>query len=269
MNTNSTVSRLKRFISGLPRGQPFSTREVIGIGTRSSIDTGLHRLVEKGILLRLARGVFMRDQVGNELPSVEEMARLKAQSFNKKIFTSGIRAAEKLGLVDGVSKEATFITTGCSSSFVYLAKGKRIHFRSASERKTALGDSFEALVIRALWFLGSDRARTEHVFDATVHPSPRVYGKLAHFMPDWMAKLFPWYGQCVNEKVLPGYKWGPTQPVVLKPLEKCTKEVWKSLSFLESSKHEKNREAMERLFNCSCSSCSKLPPGATQNTSIP
>ena len=93
-----TTSRIRKFIFSLAENQVFTTRELIGIGSRSSIDKAIYRLVEKELIIRLARGVFMLKSDCAKLPNNEELARIKAAAFKKRIASHCSTAAESLGL---------------------------------------------------------------------------------------------------------------------------------------------------------------------------
>ena len=146
------TASIRRFILQLPKNQMFVTRDVLGFGRRSAVDTALSRLVSDGMIERVARGVFVR--AGARLFLPVEVAAIKARAFAKKIAIHPINLAVHLGLSEYLtSKETLFATSGVSSSFLFGPK--RIEFHHNSPRKMLLGESRAAHAIKALWQLGN------------------------------------------------------------------------------------------------------------------
>ncbi|MBI4533459.1 MAG: type IV toxin-antitoxin system AbiEi family antitoxin domain-containing protein, partial [Candidatus Melainabacteria bacterium] len=55
-----TSSFIKRHIYRLPLDKIFSTRDFLIYGSRTAVDQTLAKLVKKGMIIRLARGVFVK-----------------------------------------------------------------------------------------------------------------------------------------------------------------------------------------------------------------
>ena len=99
------------FINRLPSGQIFTTRDLLHTAWRAAVDKALSRLVAKEYIIRLSRGVFIRNDYKVIMPSIEKIAHVKAESFGKHILSHGADAAQQLGLTDTGNKELTFYTT--------------------------------------------------------------------------------------------------------------------------------------------------------------
>src|SRR5262245_59954202 len=93
-----TASKIRRFVSQLPKGQIFASMELVHMGPRYMIDSTTSNMVKAGVIIRLARGVFVRNDDDLELPSKEEVAAYNAKIFAKRIFVHGSQAAAALGL---------------------------------------------------------------------------------------------------------------------------------------------------------------------------
>src|SRR5688572_12802285 len=98
----STKSRILRHINSLPAGEPFTTRDLVIYGTRSSVDQSVYRLVKTGIIRRLAWGVFVKPALGQEPIAIERVALVKARAFGRKLFAHAADVALKLGLISEV-----------------------------------------------------------------------------------------------------------------------------------------------------------------------
>lgn len=79
-------------------GDMFTTRELLRYGNRNAIDQVTYRLVKAGIIIRLAWGVFVRqeDYTGEDLPGPMEVARVKARAFSREVFILGEDLEEAL-----------------------------------------------------------------------------------------------------------------------------------------------------------------------------
>lgn len=71
-------------------GDMFTTRELLRYGNRNAIDQILYRLVKAGIIIRLAWGVFVRQDDYQDsripLPGPMEVARVKARAFCREVY---------------------------------------------------------------------------------------------------------------------------------------------------------------------------------------
>ncbi len=111
--TSFTSPFVRRYINRLSPNTIFSTQEVLQYGTRAAIDKALSRLVKNGHIIRIARGLFRKEDYDVPLPPIIEIAKFKAQAFNKEIFTKDVNTEAISDL------ESTFLTNGRSSSLRY------------------------------------------------------------------------------------------------------------------------------------------------------
>lgn len=184
-----TISRIRRYLVCLDDRQIFTTRDVLDCGTRAAVDQALSRMVKKGILTRLARGVFAKVVEPETKFTVAEVARAKAESFGKRIFLHAADAAASLGLHRG-NNEPTFAVSGRSSAFTF--GGIVVKLKECCPRQLWLGDSKAGLVIRSLWYLGR-----RHCSAFVVASSRQQLGRVERaelrsrgaFMPGWLKKL--------------------------------------------------------------------------------
>jgi len=81
----STSSRLTRKIYGMGRGWAFSVIDFSTFGTRSAIDVTLHRLLKKGTIRRVIRGIYDYPAYRfEELFAASTTTRLIARCFKPK-----------------------------------------------------------------------------------------------------------------------------------------------------------------------------------------
>lgn len=185
-----TSASIRRYIYGLPHGKLFTTRECLRFGRRSAVDQCLYRMVKNGFILRIARGVFLLNELPTVIPSLTQIARTKAEAFGKHIFIHGCEAARKLGIEAPDWREGIYAVQARSSSF---AAGKnRIELRGIAPRKTHLGDTTPGLVIRALWHMRRFGVTHDVVRTATrnLNRSERkaLLGAIS-LLPSWMTEI--------------------------------------------------------------------------------
>jgi hypothetical protein len=114
----------------------------------------------------MARGVFVKpDTFGARTIMPQEVAQVKAASFDRRIIKDAADAANELGLDVEKNKELTYATDGSSTSFHF--GDMVIRFKKVSARKMELGDSQLGQVIRALWHLGSRMLTSQAVETAS------------------------------------------------------------------------------------------------------
>ncbi len=186
-----TSTFIRRHILRLPEGAIFSTREMLNYGRRSAIDQCLHRLVKTGRIIRLAWGLFIKDDIGRIMPSPLTVAKEKARAFGKQICTDAADAAKHLNLAASGNQRITYAIQGHSSSFKY--RNITIHFRGICARKMALGDGPVGLAIKALWHLGKEVCDQHALAKATGNfkrPERQQFNQSCHLMPTWMTNIF-------------------------------------------------------------------------------
>mgnify|MGYP001765378548 CR=1 FL=1 len=161
----STESQVLRRILGRGRGAVFVPAGFLDLGSRLAIDLALHRLVKKGTLRRLARGVYDFPRVHGELgplwPSAENVAGAIAGRDGIRLQPAGAYAANLLGLTEQVPAKVVFLTDGPTRS---VRVGPTvIQLRHTTPKNMAAAGRLSGLVIQALRHL-----KREHVTAARV-----------------------------------------------------------------------------------------------------
>lgn len=155
-----THSRLMRYFSSLAPGQIFSTRQLIPLcEKRHAVDVVLSRLVRKGYLERLTRGVFRVASDVNAEVSFEEIANARARSFGREIIEEMVDLESSVGSasceIEGPEdinvasmRVRTFLVEGNSSSF--QIGGVKVRLKSISKQKVLLGTDKLGTALRGL-----------------------------------------------------------------------------------------------------------------------
>ena len=202
----STSLFVQRHINDLSPTSLFTTRELLQYGTRNAVDLTLFKLVNTGVIHRVARGVFRRACLSKSPPSVLDVARAKAAAFCRKIFNFHDVAAYEMGMTselpsiesqkrqkdepDGKTSKVIFYSDGSRTSFKYGAV--EIEFRCACPRKRKLVDDRVGKYLKALWFLGPmGYVQEQFVALGFDRIERRALKAQLIFMPGWLQALFP------------------------------------------------------------------------------
>ena len=146
-------------IKNLPKGSILFVEDFLDYGNTENIKKALLRLKEKGMLVRLAFGIYLYPKTDNELgvlyPSVEEIAEAIARRDKARIIPTGVQALNKLGLSTQVPLKAVYLTDGAAR--VVKIGNRTITFKKASPKNLLAKGEISGLVIQALKSIGKDK----------------------------------------------------------------------------------------------------------------
>lgn len=143
----------------LPKGSVLFVDDFLDYGSSESIKKALLRLKEKGLLVRLAHGIYLYPKTDKELgilfPSTEEIAKAIARRDKSRIVPTGVQALNKLGLSTQVPMKVVFLTDGAARS---IKVGKRtITFKKTSPKNLLPKGEISSLAIQALKTIGQKK----------------------------------------------------------------------------------------------------------------
>jgi len=169
--------------------------DFLDLGSREAIDLVLHRLVKKGIIRRLARGVYDLPErhpvLGLLSPSPEKIAEALAGRDRTRLQPSGAYAANALGLSEQVPAKAVFLTDG-PSRMVKIGQ-MTIQLRRTTPRNMAAAGRLSGLVIQAFRELGKEHvtpARIKRLRRTLPADKRRELLKDLKLAPAWMHPIF-------------------------------------------------------------------------------
>ena len=160
-------------IHGRGGGSVFVPADFLDLGSREAVDVVLHRLVRKGTIRRLARGVYdlpkQHPALGALRPSADAVARALAGRDRTRLQPAGAYAANALGLSEQVPARVVFLTDGPSRT---VKVGPiTIQLRRTTARNMAAAGRLSGLLIQALRELGKE------------HVTPERLAHLKHTLP--------------------------------------------------------------------------------------
>lgn len=177
--------------AGLPEGAPLAAKSLLHLGNRAGVDQTLSRLAERGQLIRVGRGVYLRPVVsrfGTRAPSVEQAIEALASQRGEVIVSNGAAAANALGLTTQVPVRSVYLTSGRSRT---MTLGKQsVELCHAPRWQLALADRPSGQALRALAWLGPEKAEAALRTIKRQLP-PTAFGELvaaAPQFPTWLAQ---------------------------------------------------------------------------------
>ena len=85
---NTTIQAIKAYAKALPEGATLSARELLHLGERAAVDQALSRLVKRGELMRVRRGLFampVKTRFGERAPSVGAVVENIARTTGERV----------------------------------------------------------------------------------------------------------------------------------------------------------------------------------------
>ena len=181
------IEFIYRHIRKLPSTQIFTTREVLIYGARAAIDIALHRMVKAGFIVRLARGVFVRDN--SSPPPLEQIVLAKAKAFRRKFAEHPESILRELG-ISAAKNDLLFATDGDSSSFDTIHG--RVFLKRICPRKISMLETLVGRIVYAIWHLGRgqfDNSQLQLASHDLKRSEREQLWLLSSVMPNWLTDL--------------------------------------------------------------------------------
>lgn len=184
---------MDQYIESVDEGVIITSRECTHLVPRAHMDSYFSRKVAKGLLLRLARGVFCkpRKDQPDQLPSIEEIARAKSAWFNRPTVNSPTTELESNKSHD---KPLHLDTTSGSSSFKCY-NNRTVVTKRVSARKFQLALTSEGQKFRQVWQAKPIRVLVElkKIIRPILNIASEVVTKLYSLIPAWITDVLRKY----------------------------------------------------------------------------
>ena len=193
----SIAATIQNEINKIALGEPFTNGRFLALGSRTSVDKALSRLVQKGVILRVARGVFVRPKssrfISNVMPSAEKVVQIMAQEAGEIIQLHGAEAARRFRLTTQMPTTPAYYTNRASRQIqVGNLSVQMIH--TANPRKLQHAGQQAGMALSALWYLGKNNVDNQTLRTIEQHLSPEEFDTLRMSkMPQWLADAFTYY----------------------------------------------------------------------------
>jgi hypothetical protein len=159
MERPQVENKIAKSLITYPKGSVLFVDDFLDYGNPESVKKALFRLREKGILVRLAHGIYLYPKVDKELgvlfPATEEIAAAIARRDKARIVLTGVHALNKLGLSTQVPMKVVYLTDGAART---VTVGKRtIAFKKTSPKNLLIAGELSSLAIQALKTIGQNK----------------------------------------------------------------------------------------------------------------
>lgn len=174
-----------------PEGVPVAAKELLHLGTRAAVDQTLSRLVGRGRLLRVGRGLYVRPiegRFGVRAPEPAKVVQALIKQRGESVVPHGAAAANELGLTTQVPVREVYLTSGPTRN---LKLGTQIvELRHAPAWQLALPGRPAGAVIRALAWMGPEQAGNaiETVRGKLTDSEREAALELRRMLPAWLAQ---------------------------------------------------------------------------------
>lgn len=192
---NSIDQQIFNAITTLGQGAVFVPTDFLSLGSRQTVDTVLHRLVRKGTIRRLARGIYdfpkEHPRLGTLQPSPEKIAEALVGRDCTRIQPTGAYAANILGLSEQVPAKVVFLTDGPSRTV--KIGSTTIQLRRTTPKNMAMAGRLSGLLVQAFRELGKENVtpeRLEHLKRTIPLNARKELLKDIRFAPEWMHSIF-------------------------------------------------------------------------------
>ncbi len=188
------TQKVKKRLIGKGRGAVFTPSDFLDLGARAAVDQALSRLADRGVIRRLARGLYdypkHSPRLGALSPDIDCVVQALARKDDHVIQISPARAANLFGLTTQVPAKPVYFTDGPTRS-------KQIGRQSVTLRnaaaKTLLGAGRPAgAVFQALRYLGKgnvDAGDIDRIRQGLSDQDRADVAKLAVKAPVWMQPI--------------------------------------------------------------------------------
>jgi len=199
------TQKILQIINSLPQGQPFVSSKFLPYGSRANVDQSLVRLVKRGEIARIARGIYVRPKhnrlVGNVLPGPLEIAQTLAHATGSVVQVNGAEAARQLGLSTQMPTHPVFLTNG-HTRHIQL-DNLEITLKHVAHRKLVGAGTKAGLAITALWYLGKAQVNPKTIEIVKKQLSKNEYRSFKNAsgtMPAWLSDTIRRYEDCLSSR---------------------------------------------------------------------
>jgi hypothetical protein len=162
---NSIDTKIVRRVQRSVRGAVFTPDAFAALGSRGAIDKALQRMVARGDLRRLSRGLYDKPRqdelLGTLWPSVDTIVKAIAGKDKLRTQPTGVYAANMLGLSEQVPAKVVLLTDGISRTV--QAGPMQIRLQRTTPRQMAAAGRLSGLLIQAFKSMGVKHITPAHI----------------------------------------------------------------------------------------------------------
>ena len=159
----SIEKHIEKSIKSKPKGSLVLPSDFLQYGAAKAVQKSLERLEDKGVIVRVAQGIYVRPKIskliGPLTPTAEEVAEAIAKRDRIRTVPTGSYALNALGLSTQVPMNIVLLTDGSPRE---IRVGKRkIKFKKTTPKNLLAKGKISRLVIQALKEIGNGKVTME------------------------------------------------------------------------------------------------------------
>jgi hypothetical protein len=190
--SESTTDKVISRIYGHGRGWVFVSSDFSDIANPATAWSVLSRIVDKGNIRRIMRGVYdypAESKLLNELspPDPDKIAQAIARSHGWTILPDGNTALNLLGLSTQVPSTWEYLSDGPYRSYEWF--GNTMKFKHRTNKETTILSSKTALIVQALKALGEKNVDDNVIMTVSKHLDEKERKRIlkeAMYVTDWV-----------------------------------------------------------------------------------
>ena len=162
-----TSEKINQRVQRMKRGTPFSISGFYSLGSRASVEKAMSRLYQKGSIIRVSKGYYVRPKPLKGLPlvcvstSAERVAHLWAKENGYVLVRQGLETAYRLGLQSQMPVRLIFWSSGPSRQF--SIGNETVLVRHCAEKKLLWPGRPEGELFRGLSVLLSESVNLKDI----------------------------------------------------------------------------------------------------------
>jgi hypothetical protein len=159
---NCLTDKIMRRVRGYGRGKWVCTpKDFLDLGCRAAVDQALSRLVGRGLLRRIGRGLYDLPRISGILnrpapASIDAAVNAVVRRDRIQVLPDGIVAANQLGLTNAVPAKVAYMTNG--STRTLKIGGRTVQLRHVGDTIMRWAGRPGAQAVQALVWLGKAAA---------------------------------------------------------------------------------------------------------------
>jgi len=167
----SVENKIEKEVKKSKRGKIFFQDSFAVLGTPGAIRLALSRIEKKGLLVRVAHGIYVYPRINKIewiedkyiLPSIDDIANAIAKRDKIRIAPTASHALNMLGLSTQIPANVVYLTDGAPRR-IKVGKGRGILFKHTSNtRNLAYKSELLMLIVLALREIGEDKITKEQI----------------------------------------------------------------------------------------------------------
>ena len=191
----STDDKIEQKIKRLKQGSIVFTEDFQDYGSLGAVKVALHRMLKKGVLSKIARGIYAKPKFSkllnkDILPNAEEVAKAIAKRDKARILPTGVYAQNILGLSTQLPLKLVYLTDGSPRK---ISIGRQsIQFKKTSPKNLALKGEISKLVVQALKEIGKNKTTKQELKKINEMLQKENKKDLKHditLAPQWIAEI--------------------------------------------------------------------------------